>query len=101
MSFHLHPLQFITHYHPIIQPYILRVPVTVPKQSTACTVFARSEAGTMGSNPTRGMDVWCLFVCVCVCVHVFPVFLYRQRPCDELINHPRSPAKCLRSSKLK
>jgi hypothetical protein len=32
-------------------------PVTVAEQSKACTVFARSEAGIMGSNPTQSMDV--------------------------------------------
>jgi hypothetical protein len=31
--------------------------VTVAEHSKACTVFTRSEAGTMGSNPTQGMDV--------------------------------------------
>jgi hypothetical protein len=31
--------------------------VTVAGRSKACTVFARSEAGIMGSNPTQGMDV--------------------------------------------
>jgi hypothetical protein len=45
---------------------ILLLPVTVDERSKACTVFARSEAGIVGSNPTQGMDVWC--VCVCVCV---------------------------------
>jgi hypothetical protein len=32
-------------------------PVTVDERSRACTVFARSEAGTVGSNPTQGIDV--------------------------------------------
>jgi hypothetical protein len=32
-------------------------PVTVAERSRACTVFARSEAGTVDSNPTQGMDV--------------------------------------------
>jgi hypothetical protein len=42
----------------------------------------------MGSNPTQGMDVWCVYVFVlCLC---YPVF--RQRPCDELITRSRSPA---------
>jgi hypothetical protein len=41
-------------------------PVTVAERSKAWTVFARSEVGIVGSNPTQGMDVWC--VCVCVCV---------------------------------
>jgi hypothetical protein len=31
--------------------------VTVTERSKACTVFARSEAGIVGSNPTQGMDV--------------------------------------------
>jgi hypothetical protein len=33
------------------------MPVTVAERSRACTVFARSEAGIVGSNPTQGMDV--------------------------------------------
>jgi hypothetical protein len=33
-----------------------------------------------------------VFVCVC-----FSVFVYRWRPCDELITRPRSPTECLRS----
>jgi hypothetical protein len=37
------------------------MPVTVAEWCKAWTVFARSDAGTMRSNPTRGMDV-----CVCV-----------------------------------
>jgi hypothetical protein len=45
-------------------------PVTVAEQSKACTVFARSEAGIVVSNPTQGMDVWCLCVFFCVCVQV-------------------------------
>jgi hypothetical protein len=32
-------------------------PVTVAERSRACTVFARSEAWTVGSNSTQGMDV--------------------------------------------
>jgi hypothetical protein len=32
-------------------------PVTVAVRSRACTVFARSEAGIVDSNPTQGMDV--------------------------------------------
>jgi hypothetical protein len=31
--------------------------VTVAERSIACTVYARSEAGTVGSNPTQGMDL--------------------------------------------
>jgi hypothetical protein len=47
------------------------VPVTVAKRSRSYTVFARLEAGIVGSNPTQGMDVWCLCVCMCMCVRVF------------------------------
>jgi hypothetical protein len=36
-------------------------PITVAARSKAWTVFARSNAGIMGSNPTQGMDA-----CVCV-----------------------------------
>jgi hypothetical protein len=45
-------------------------PVTVAERSKACTVFARSEVGIVGSKPTQGMDVWCLRVFFCVCVQV-------------------------------
>jgi hypothetical protein len=33
-----------------------------------------------------------------VCVR-FSVFVYRLRPCDELITRPRSPTECVRSRK--
>jgi hypothetical protein len=33
------------------------VPITVAAQSKVLTVFARWNAGIVGSNPTRGMDV--------------------------------------------
>jgi hypothetical protein len=29
-------------------------------RAVACFLFARSEAVTVGSNPTQGMDVYCL-----------------------------------------
>jgi hypothetical protein len=31
--------------------------VTVAERFKACTVFARSEAGIVDSNPNQGMDV--------------------------------------------
>jgi hypothetical protein len=34
--------------------------------STSHTVCARSDAGIVGSNPTRGMDVCVRLFCVCV-----------------------------------
>jgi hypothetical protein len=38
------------------------MPVMVAERSKASIVFARSEAGIVGSNPTQGMNVWC--VCI-------------------------------------
>jgi hypothetical protein len=33
----------------------------------AWTVFVRTDAGIVGSNPTQGMDFWCMrLFCVCV-----------------------------------
>jgi hypothetical protein len=50
----------------------LQSPVTVAERSKAYTVFARSEAGIVGSNPTQCMDVWYVYVFIlCLC---FPVF---------------------------
>jgi hypothetical protein len=63
------------------------MPVTVVERAKACSVFARLEAGIVGSNPTQGTNVWYVYVfIVCLCCPVF-----RQRPCDELITRPRSP----------
>jgi hypothetical protein len=40
--------------------------IAVAARSEAWTVFARSNAGIMGSNPTQGMDVCVRFFCVCI-----------------------------------
>jgi hypothetical protein len=79
-------------------PYVGRsLPVTVAEGSKACTIFARSEAGIVGSIPTQGMDVWYVYVFIlCLCCPVF-----RWRPCDELITRPRSPTACKIIIKLK
>jgi hypothetical protein len=42
------------------------MPVTVAEWSKSWTVFARSDDGTVGSNPTRGMNV---------CVSIYSVFV--------------------------
>jgi hypothetical protein len=47
------------------------MPVTVAERSKAWTVFARSDAEIVVSNPTRGMDVYMfvrfsVFVLSCV-----------------------------------
>jgi hypothetical protein len=41
-------------------------PVTVAARSKAWTVFAHSNAGTVGSNTTQDMDVCVRLFCVCV-----------------------------------
>jgi hypothetical protein len=42
------------------------MPITVVARSKTSTVFARSSAGIVGSNPTQGMDVYVRLICVCV-----------------------------------
>jgi hypothetical protein len=49
----------------------LKLPIAVVSRSTAWTVFTRWNAGIVGSNPTRSMDVRVrLFVFVLFCVYV-------------------------------
>jgi hypothetical protein len=38
------------------------------ERSESCTVFARSEAVIVGSILTQGMNVWCVYAFLCVCV---------------------------------
>jgi hypothetical protein len=42
------------------------MPITVAARSQAWTVFARSNVGIVGSNPTQGVDVCLHLFCVCV-----------------------------------
>jgi hypothetical protein len=65
---------------------LYNLPITVVERSKAWNIFAGSNTGIMGSNPTQGMDV-------CLCL--FCVFL-RWWPCDGLILRPRSPTDCLK-----
>jgi hypothetical protein len=48
------------------------MPITVAARSKAWTVFVRSNAGIVGSNPTQGMDVcaWVYSVFVLSCVQI-------------------------------
>jgi hypothetical protein len=47
----------------------VNAPVTVAAQSKAWNVFARLNTGIVGSNPARGMDVFCVYsVFVLSCV---------------------------------
>jgi hypothetical protein len=42
--------------------------VTLSARCKSWTVFACSDAGIVGSNPTQGMDVWCVYkfiLCLC------------------------------------
>jgi hypothetical protein len=70
--------------------YCTQAPITVAERSKACTVFARSDAGIVGSNPIQGMDVWCLCMCV-FCVYVKVEALRRA-------DHP--PKESYRMSKI-
>jgi hypothetical protein len=65
------------------------MPITVAAGSKSWTVFARLNAGIVGSNPSQGMDVCLRLFCVCVVLH-------RYWPCVGLIPRPRSPTDCLR-----
>jgi hypothetical protein len=47
------------------------MPITVAVRAKSYTVFARSEAGIVGSNPTQGMDVCCVYAFFCVCVVMY------------------------------
>jgi hypothetical protein len=38
------------------------MPVTIAEQSKVLTVFARPEAGVVGSSSAQGMDVWYVYV---------------------------------------
>jgi hypothetical protein len=45
-------------------------PITVVEQVKAWIVFARSNTGIVGSNPTRGMDVCVRLFCAFVVLFV-------------------------------
>jgi hypothetical protein len=60
----IHMFQGVTNKQEIWMKLMQHPPVTVVEQSKACTVFVRSEAGIVGSNPTQGMD-GDIYVCVC------------------------------------
>jgi hypothetical protein len=72
-------------------PYNPEEPITVVALCKAWNVFALSNTGIVGSNPTQGIDVYqCLF-----CVYVAVVAL------GGLISRPRRPTDCLWIKKLK
>jgi hypothetical protein len=53
-------------YFKLLSRYMSGEPITVAELSKARTVFARSNAGIVGSNPTQFMDVCVRLFCVCV-----------------------------------
>jgi hypothetical protein len=46
--------------------YTIRGPITVALRSNARTVFARSNAGIVRSDPNQGIHVCVRLFCVCV-----------------------------------
>jgi hypothetical protein len=69
---------------------MLQLPITVAARSEARTVFARSNAGIVGSNPTRGM-----YVCIlCVC-SVFLLFCVEAEALRWADPRPRSSTNCV------
>jgi hypothetical protein len=46
------------------------LPITMVVRSKARTVFAPSNAGIVGANPARGMDVCARFFFLCLCCSV-------------------------------
>jgi hypothetical protein len=46
--------------------------MSVAERSKVCTVFTRSETGIVCSNPTQGVDIWCVYAFIlCLCYPVF------------------------------
>jgi hypothetical protein len=61
-------------------------PLTVAAQSKAWTVFARSDAGIVGSNPTQGMYVCVRLFRVCVVLCVDGGFATDWSPAQEVLS---------------
>jgi hypothetical protein len=56
----------------IWHPYLRLGRVTVAARSKPWTVFFLLDAEIVGSNPTQGMDVWCVYAFIlCLCYPVF------------------------------
>jgi hypothetical protein len=75
------------------------MPVTVTERSKACTVFASSEARIVVSNPTQGMDVWRLCVCVRACLREC-AFFYLCLQVEALRRAYHTPKETYRLSKI-
>jgi hypothetical protein len=49
---------------------MLNKQIIVAGRTKVCTLFCPSNTGIMGSNPTRGMECVCIFLCFYVWVEV-------------------------------
>jgi hypothetical protein len=79
------------------------LPITVAAWSKEWTLFNRSNAGVVGSNPTQGMDVSiCLFCVVVFCVkaaalrHAVPLSKESCLMCVGLRNWKKRPRSSIR-----
>jgi hypothetical protein len=68
--------------------YLKALPITVTARSESWTVFARSNTGVVGSNPTQDMDACVRLLCVCAIMCVGSD-LWRADP------HSRGSAQCV------
>jgi hypothetical protein len=66
------------------------MPITVATRSKAWTVFARLNAGIVGSNPIQGIDVCVRLFCVCAVLCMQVAALRRADP------PPRGPTDCVK-----
>jgi hypothetical protein len=55
-------------------------PIRIAARSKARILFARSNAGIVGSNPTQGMEISALSFCVCVVLCVGTGFATGSSP---------------------
>jgi hypothetical protein len=65
-------------------------PIILAARSKERIVFARSNTGIVGSNPSWGMDVCVPLFCVCAVLCVQAAALRRADP------RPRSPTDCIK-----
>jgi hypothetical protein len=71
-------------------------PITVAARCKAWTVFARSNAGVVGSNPTQGIDVCIVFIS-----SVFVLFGVQVEALRRADPRPRHPTDCVQDQETK
>jgi hypothetical protein len=67
----------------------LNFAITLTARPKAWTVFARSNTGIVGSNPTQAMDVCVCLFCVCIVLCVVAASRLADR-------RPRGPTDCVK-----